>query len=141
MARKKDPLTMLASVPLFEGMSRKDVSALNRASKHNAYPAGKTIVREGTVGVAFHLIVSGRARVTIGGRTRGKLGPGDFFGELAIIDRGRRSATIVAETAVETLSVTSWDFLPMLDANPGMARKVLTEMSKRLRGVERSLSH
>lgn len=141
MARQKDPLALLASVPLFEGLSKRELSVIYRAARRNEYPAGRTIVTEGASGVAFHLVLSGRARVTVGGRSRASLGPGDFFGELSLLDRGPRSATVTAETGVLTLSMTSWEFLPLLDDHPKMSRKVLAEMARRLRDAEKSVTH
>lgn len=134
----KDPLAMLGSVSLFEGLSKKELGAILRQSKGITFPAGKTIVKEGESGVGFHLIVEGTAKVSVRGRTRATLRRGDFFGELSLIDRGRRTATVKAETPVRTLSLASWEFLPLLDKNPPIARKILVEVCRRLRAVERS---
>ena len=138
---RKSSLDLLGSVGLFEGLSRKELSAIHRQSKEMEFAPGKTIVKEGTSGVAFHLIVKGKARVSIGNRKRGLLGPGDFFGELSLIDRHPRTATVVAETPVRTLALVSWDFMPLLERNPSIARKILVEMCARLRADRALLTH
>jgi CRP/FNR family transcriptional regulator, cyclic AMP receptor protein len=138
---KKDILGMLGQVPLFEGLSRKELEAVYNAGKITEFSPGRPVVEEGATGVGFHLIVEGETAVTVGGRKRASLGPGDYFGEMSLIDGGPRSATVRAETPVRTLGLTSWAFLPLLDDHPSMARKLLVEMSRRLRGVERSFQH
>src|SRR2546426_7298361 len=138
MARKR-PLEMLASVALFEGLSRRELADIEAMAREVEFPAGEKIVTENEEGIGFHLILSGRAKVTVGNRTRGTLGPGKFFGELSLIDRGPRTTTVTAETAVKTLSLVSWDFLPLLDRNPSIARKIMVELCRRLRN-ERSFT-
>ena len=137
----KSPAAMLASVGLFEGLSKRELSQVQSASRDVEFPAGQVIVTEGESGVGFHMIVEGKVKVTIHGRRRNTLGPGSFFGELSLIDKGPRTATVTAETQVRTLSIASWEFLPLLDQNPGMARKILLEMCRRLRESERSHTH
>jgi CRP/FNR family transcriptional regulator, cyclic AMP receptor protein len=134
-------MALLRSVPLFEGLSQKELQAVIRSAKQVEYAPDRDIVTEGATGVGFHLILEGKASVLVGGRTRAKLGPGDFFGEMSLIDGGPRSATVRADTDVRTLSLASWEFTPLLDANPSIARKLLVELSRRLRTVERSLTH
>lgn len=142
MARsKKDMLALLGSVGLFEGLSKRELEAVLASSKVIEVPEGKTIVEEGATGVGFHMILEGEANVKIGGKTRAKLGVGDYFGEMSLLDGGPRSATVEAASPVTTLSLTSWAFLPLIDDFPSIARKLLVEMSKRLRNVEKSLQH
>lgn len=138
---KKDILAMLGQVPLFEGFSRKELEALYNSAKTTEFPPGKTLVEEGATGVGFHLVLEGEATVTVGGRRRATLRAGDYFGEMSLVDGGPRSATVRAETVVRTLGLTSWAFLPLLDEHPTMARKMLLEMSRRLRSLEKSLRH
>ena len=139
MARK-NALDMLATVSLFEGLSRRELTAIERMGHEVEFPAGEKIVTENEEGIGFHLILSGRAKVTVAGRARTTLGPGKFFGELSLIDRGPRTATVTAETVVKTLSLVSWDFLPLLDKNPMISRKIMVELCRRLR-TERSFTH
>ena len=140
MARKS-PLEMLASVSLFEGLSRKELRQIEAKSREVHFPAGATIVTQGDEGVGFHMILSGKARVVVNGRTRDTLGPGKSFGELSVIDRGPRTATVVAETDVTTMSLSSWQFMPILDRNPSIARKIVLELTRRLRDERDHYSH
>jgi CRP/FNR family cyclic AMP-dependent transcriptional regulator len=137
--KTRDPLDLLAKVGLFDGLARKELQTVYRSAKAVHFPAGRTIVMEGATGVGFHMITSGKAKVTVKGRTRATLGPGDYFGEMSLIDRGPRSATVVATTEVDTLSLASWSFLTILDKNPTISRKLLIELSRRLRSLEKSV--
>ena len=138
---KKDVLAMLGQVPLFEGLSKRELTAIYTAGKITAFPPGKAVVEEGATGLGFHLILEGEAAVTVGGRKRATLRAGDYFGEMSLLDGGPRSATVRAETSVRTLGLTSWAFLPLIEEHPTMARKLLVEVSKRLRNLEKSLKH
>ena len=137
----KSSLQMLGSVGLFEGLSKKELSQIHKQAREGEFQPDEVIVNEGDSGVGFHLILSGRARVLAGKKSIANLGPGDFFGELSLIDRGPRTATVVAQTKLKTLSLISWEFLPLLDRNPSMARKILVEVTKRLRNERKSFTH
>jgi CRP-like cAMP-binding protein len=137
----KTSLQLLGSVGLFEGLSQKELTQVHRQAREGEFSAGDVIVTEGETGVGFHLILSGRAKVLAGKRTIATLGPGDFFGELSLIDRGPRTATVVANTTLKTLSLVSWEFLPMLDRNPSIARKLLIAITGRLRNERKSHTH
>ena len=142
MARpKKDMLVLLGRVSLFEGLSRKELESILAAGKEITHGPEHEIVEEGATGVGFHLIVEGEAEVLVGGVPRAKLGAGDYFGEMSLLDGGPRSATVRSVTPLRTLALTSWAFMPILDKSPSMARKLLQEMSKRLRHAEDSLRH
>lgn len=137
----KAAIAMLRTVPLFEGLSDKELDKIVETSKQVEYPAGKEIVKEGASAVGFHLILEGEAEVTVGGEHRAYLTPGSYFGEMSLIDGGPRSATVKAKGDVRTLSLTSWEFTPLLDSNPSIARKMLVELSRRLRATEQSHTH
>ena len=141
MAGTRDAEAMLKSVPIFEGLTEKELQAVMNSAKEIEYAAGREIVKEGATGVGFHLILEGQANVTVGDHSQAKLGPGDYFGEMSLIDGGPRSATVKADSAVRTLSLASWEFTPLLDSNPSIARKMLVELSRRLRAAERSDTH
>lgn len=141
MATKRDLLQMLKSVSLFEGLTNKELEAVLRVGKDVTHEAGQSIVEQGKRGVGFHLITDGKARVLVRGRTSAHLKPGDYFGEMSLLDGQPRSATVRAETDVRTLSLASWDFLPLIDRHPSIARKMLLEMSRRLRDAEDSVTH
>jgi CRP/FNR family cyclic AMP-dependent transcriptional regulator len=138
---KDDMVKLLAGVPLFEGLSKKELEAVVGAGKEVDVRQGKQIVAEGQTGLGFHLVLEGSVRVLVGGEDRAQLGPGEYFGEMSLIDGGPRSATVVADTPVRTLSLASWAFLPILDDHPSIARKLLVELSRRLRSVEQSIRH
>ena len=137
----KTPVDMLGAVDLFTVLTKKEIKKIHDTGKEVSFPAGRTIVSEGETGVGFHLILSGKAKVTVNKRLRATLGKGDYFGEMAIIDRGTRSATVTADSDVTTLSIASWDFMPVLSQNFEMCRKILVELSQRLRRAEKSLTH
>jgi len=137
----KTPVDMLGAVDLFTVLTKKEIKKIHDTGKEVSFPAGRTIVSEGETGVGFHLILSGKAKVTVNKRLRATLGRGDYFGEMAIIDRGTRSATVTADSDVTTLSIASWDFMPVLSKNFEMCRKILVELSQRLRRAEKSLTH
>ncbi len=138
---KDDMVKLLAGVPLFEGLSKRELEAVVGAGKEVDVREGKQIVEEGQTGLGFHLVLEGKVQVLVGGEGRAQLGPGEYFGEMSLIDGGPRSATVVAETPVRTLSLASWAFLPILDDHPSIARKLLVELSRRLRSVEKSIRH
>ena len=136
---KKDILAMLGQVSLFEGLSKKELEAIHSSAKITEFPPGKTVVEEGATGVGFHLILEGEAAVTVGGRKRAALLAGDYFGEMSLLDGGPRSATCRTVTDVTTLSLTPWAFVSLVERSPSIAKKLLVELSKRLRSLERSL--
>lgn len=136
--KTRDPIDMLAKVGLFDGLSRKELTTIYRSAKEVHFPPGRKIVTEGASGIGFHMIVGGKVKVSVKGRTRAMLGPGSYFGEISLIDRGPRSATVTADTEVTTLSLASWSFLSILDKNPTISRKLLTELCRRLRAAEKA---
>ncbi len=138
---KKDTLALLKTVTLFEGLSRRELEQIMKVAKEIEFEEGHAIVEEGATGVGFHLIMEGEAHVLVGGRKRATLRSGDYFGEMSLIDGGPRSATVKTATPLRSLALTSWAFLPLLDKTPSIAKKMLQEMSKRLRHLERSLTH
>ena len=97
---------------------------------------GETIASEGQRGIGFFLIESGQAKVTVGGEERGALGAGDYFGEIALIDDGPRSATVTADSELRCWGLTSWEFKPIVETNAEIAWKLLEALAKRLRSVE-----
>ncbi len=100
------------------------------------HPPGKVVTEEGGSGVGFHLVTDGTATVQVGGQARANLGPGDYFGEISLIDGKPRSATIRTDAPVRTLSLTAWSFAPLLDAHPSLARKMLLGLCGHLRAAE-----
>jgi len=136
-----DPVKMLSGVPIFEGLAKKELQAIAGAAKQVTHAAGSTLAREGESGLGFFLILDGIASVTVGDRPRGKLGPGDFFGEISLLDQGPRTATVVAQTSITTLGLTAWSFKRLVEQNPSIAAKMLKVMANRLRASSRDLTH
>jgi CRP-like cAMP-binding protein len=137
----KEVLDQLAKVPLFSGCTKRELRHIAGATKVVDHEAGAVIAREGDKGMGFFLIVDGTARVAIGGRTRAKLGPGDYFGEIALLDEGPRSATVSAETDMKLLGLTAWAFRRLVAQNPSIAPKLLKVMGERLRNSARDVRH
>lgn len=134
----KELVERLRSVPLFEGLSDRELADVLARARTVEHRAGAEIVEEGHGAAGFHLILDGTATVLRGGQERGTIGPGSYFGEISLIDGKPRSATIRTETAVRTLSLPAWNFGPLLDAHPSMARKLLLGLCQHLRAVESS---
>ena len=132
---------LLARVPLFEGLSKKELRSIAKELQEETFNEGQDIVTAGKAGGRFYLIVDGRAKVIKGDRTRTTtLGPGDYFGEMSIIDKGPRSATVRAESYVRALSIASWNFLSVLEENFSIARKIMETLSARIRESDKSLT-
>ena len=130
------PIDLLQRVPLFHDLDRTEVERIARSFKERKFDAGDTIASEGAGGVGFFVIGDGRAKVSVHGEDRATLGPGDYFGEVALIDEGARSATVTAETDVMAYGMTPWDFRPLVETNAEIAWKLLQTMAKRLRAAE-----
>ena len=137
---KRDPVDMLAGVPIFEGLSKKELNQIARAAKEVTHRQGAALAREGQSGVGFFLILDGTAGVRVGDKSRTKLGPGDFFGEISLLDGGPRTATVTAESEVTTLGLTPWDFKRLVESNPAIASKMLKVMAQRLRNSSADLT-
>ena len=137
MVTKKERLELLGSVRLFEDLSKADLRFLDDISRIVHHDEGRTIITEGDVGAGFQLILLGEARVVRGGRTVVRLGPGEFFGEMALIDEGPRTATVLAGTPMTTLFIKGWDFRALVKRRPEMAWKLLVHVTGRLRDAQK----
>lgn len=131
---------LLGEVPLFSGLTKKELTAIAGAAKEVTHRAGSVLAREGESGIGFFVISDGTAQVSIRDRKRGKLGRGDFFGEISLLDQGPRTATITAETDVTTIGLTAWDFRRLIESNPSIASKMLKIMAQRLRASSKSVT-
>jgi CRP/FNR family cyclic AMP-dependent transcriptional regulator len=136
----KELTERLKTVPLFSACSARELASIGRFLKQVDYPAGRQIVKQGHVGVGLYIILDGETKVVVGDRTRRRLGPGAFFGEISLLDRGPRSATVVAETPVRALSLSAWNFRAALKEHPSLAVKMLEEMARRVRATGPSIS-
>ena len=142
MANKKEGVALLAAVPLFSGLSQRDLGKLWDSMKAVKHRPGHVIMAEGNTGLAFQLITNGDVRVERKGKTV-TLGPGAFFGEMAIIDGGVRTATVTAVTEVESMALNGSTFKSFVQSKPALMWQLLVHTTARLRdeqSVTRSLS-
>jgi pyruvate,water dikinase len=133
-----DPVDVLPGVSLFAGLDREEVEQIGRLFKLRRFAPGETVIREGSGGAAFFLIDSGEATVTIHGVERARLGPGDYFGEIALIDEGVRMATITASSELVCHGLTYWEFRPLVEENGAIGWKFLQSMAKMLRDAQQT---
>jgi len=132
MARSDPFVETLATVPLFSACSKKELQLVARGAERILVDAGKVIVTEGSAGADFFVIISGAARVERSGRKVASLGPGAFFGDLALLDRAPRNASVIAESPMELAKVGQKAFDELLDI-PGFSKKLLAGLARRLR--------
>jgi CRP-like cAMP-binding protein len=132
------PVDVLRRVPLFAELEKRDLEQLARQFKERRFPAGETIVKEGSGGGAFYVIESGEATVSIGGQERSTLKAGDYFGEIALIDEGTRMATITARTDLAVYGLTLWEFRPIVQKNGTIGWALLKSMAKLIREAQGS---
>ncbi len=123
----------LQRVPLFADLDRKELDSLASTFKERTFKAGETVASEGSGGVGFFIIDEGQAKVTRDGEEQATLGPGQYFGEIALIDEGARTATLTAETDMRCYGLTSWEFRPLVESNSQIAWKLLQALAKQLR--------
>ena len=131
------PTDLLRKIELFEALSDRDLGKLAGSFKESTFAPGDTIATEGQRGVGFFVIGEGTVDYSVGGNKTGTGGPGDSFGEVALIDDGPRTATVVAATDVTAYGITSWEFRPLVEENAGIAWELLQVMAKRLRAANR----
>ena len=132
---------LLRTVALFDGIDGDGLARIADRAIEVDFPADRTIVRQGEVGTGFFLVVSGRARVVRDGATIAELGPGDFFGELSLLDGEPRIATVTAEVPTTCLAIASWEFETLLEAEPRLAIAILRGVARRLRSVSEEHRH
>ncbi|GMU78919.1 MAG: hypothetical protein AMXMBFR46_17120 [Acidimicrobiia bacterium] len=136
MARRDDQTALLAQVPLFSACSKKELQALARRADDRKVEAGTVLVREGAAGDAFFVIVSGQAEVDRSGTVVATIGPGTFFGDLALLDMAPRNATVTAKTDMELVVLGQREFSAMIDESSAFARKLLMGLAHRLRQMD-----
>ena len=134
-------LEMLKRVPLFAGCNGRQVEALGRLADEVDVPAGTELTQEGKAGGEFFIIVDGSVRVDKGGETIRHLGPGEFLGEIALIDGGPRTATAVTETPSRLLVVAHREFHVLMEDNPGIRIAVLEALASRVRNLDHQGVH
>ena len=132
----RPPEEMIAKVPLFSDLEPRELRRIADSFKERHFKAGDEIASEGKSGVGFFVIAEGRAKVTIHGEERGSIGPGEYFGEIALIDEGARTATLTAETDMTCYGMTLWEFRPVVEADSRIAWKLLQALARKLRAAE-----
>jgi CRP-like cAMP-binding protein len=136
MARHDAFIEHLQQVPMFAACSKRDLQLVARRAEDVRVPAGKVLVNEGETGHEFFVILDGTARVTRHGKRVATIGAGNAFGELALLDRAPRNATVIAETPMELVVLGQREFAGIIDEVPGFARKLLAGMAARLRDAD-----
>lgn len=126
----------LAKVPLFAACSKKDLQQVAKRAEDVKVEPGKVIVSEGSAGAEFFVILEGEASITRHGQEVARLGPGDFFGDLALLDRAPRNATITAVTPMELVVLGQREFSALIDEVPGFAHKLMAGLARRLRAYD-----
>jgi len=129
------PPDLLRRVELFESLSDRDLKKLADSFKESTFSAGNVIATEGQRGVGFFVIGEGTVDYSIHDDRVGSGGPGDYFGEVALIDDGPRTATVTATTDVTAYGMTSWEFRPLVEENASIAWELLQKIATRLRAA------
>jgi CRP-like cAMP-binding protein len=130
------PIELLRQVPLFQRLSERDLKTLAANFSDRSFHAGQELTAEGQGAAGFFVLESGEAKVTVDGEDRRTIGPGDYFGEVALIDGGLRTATITASTDGKAYGLTSWQFRPLLEEHADIAWPLLEAMAARVRELE-----
>jgi CRP/FNR family transcriptional regulator, cyclic AMP receptor protein len=137
---EQEIITIMQTVPLFQSLAHRQLQSLAKLVYEREYPAGETIVKQGEGGVGLFVIISGSAEA-VRERSDGSqmvvntFGTTDFFGELALLDDGQRTASVITTAPTKCLGVVRWDFQSLLRTDAEMAVAVLTEMARRFRQV------
>lgn len=136
---RRETALALSVVPLFAGFTKRDLNRLAEETDVVSFPAGTTVVEEGLLGETMFVILSGEAKIVKGKRRLGTVRPGDFFGEVALLDGAQRSASVVAETPLEAIRLYRRTLLKTLEAEPQLTLKILDSLVRRVRALSRSL--
>jgi CRP-like cAMP-binding protein len=131
----------LLEIPLFALCWRKEVAHIGRLATRTSFPAGRVLAEQGQPGRELVVIVEGTVTVDVDGISVATLGPGDFFGEIALLHPGPRTATVIAETDVEAYVIGRGEFHGLIHEYPGVAVKMLAGVAARLRAADRHLVH
>jgi CRP-like cAMP-binding protein len=133
-----DQTDLLSQVPLFSTVPKKDLRVLSRTAHDMTYEPGTRLASQDDLGVTFFTVIEGEADVVLNGKTIKHLGPGDYFGEMSIIDRAPRSADVVAASKLRCLVFTQWEFRPFLKEHPDVAWAILEVLVARLREAQKT---
>ena len=126
-------IDLLKKVPPFAGLDDKELQSIASSMRERRFRAGDTVTQEGAGGVGFFVVQEGQAEVNVGGEAKGSVGPGEYFGEIALINESPRTATLTARTEMVCYGMTPWDFRPLVETNSTIAWKLLTAMAEKMR--------
>jgi CRP/FNR family cyclic AMP-dependent transcriptional regulator len=130
------PIDVLRRVPLFSGLGDRELERIADRFQERRFSEGAVVVAEGASGTSFFVIGEGNATVSVGGELIASLGPGDYFGEMAVVDEGVRSASVTAATDLRSYFLTPWDFRPLVEEHPQLAWALLQNLARRLRAAQ-----
>jgi cAMP-dependent protein kinase regulator len=139
-ATNKQLTTVLAAVPLLEGLSKRQLKKVADLAELARFMAGATLVKQGDIGDSFYVVLTGQAKVVANGRTVNRLLPGDHFGEISLLDGEPRTASVIAETEMTLVIITQKDFSAMLSKDPEITICMLEGMARTVRRLDRSLA-
>ena len=124
----------LRKVPLFADLDTRELEQIASSMRERRFSAGDTMTKEGSGGVGFFVVEEGEAEVSVAGETKPwTVGPGDYFGEIALINESPRTATLTAKTDMLCYGMTPWDFRPLVETNSAIAWKLLTAMAEKMK--------
>lgn len=123
----------LKKVPLFADLDNRELEQIASSMRERRYSAGDVVTKEGAGGAGFFVVEDGEAEVSVGGDVRASIGPGDYFGEIALINESPRTATLTAKTDMVCYGMTPWDFRPLVESNSAIAWKLLTAMAEKMK--------
>jgi CRP/FNR family cyclic AMP-dependent transcriptional regulator len=129
-------IEQLRRVPLFRGLNDGDLKKILSIGKEVRHEPGSSVVEADKSGVGFHLIVEGNAAIHVGDTQIASFGPGDYFGEMSLIDGKPRSATVTADGTLTTFAIPAWDFERLMMQHPSIMRAMLVALSGRIRAIE-----
>jgi CRP-like cAMP-binding protein len=132
---------LLAGCPLFRGIDQAGLAGLAELATSVDFPSGHVIARQGEIGTGFFVVISGLVRVVRDGEVIARLGPGEFFGELSVLDRMPRNASVIADAPTSCLALASWDFEKVLLEQPALTLSILRGVATRLREATESSRH
>jgi CRP-like cAMP-binding protein len=138
---REQKLELIAAMPLFDGVDDDQLGGIADRTVERDTPAGGVIVRQGEIGTGFFIVVSGAVRVVRDGETIARLGPGEFFGELSVLDQQPRNAQVVAEEPTTCIALASWDLEAVITEQPRVALAMLRVLAGRLRRVTDAHRH
>jgi CRP-like cAMP-binding protein len=136
MAADPEIVKAFGETDLFGPLRKRALRQVASAARVAVHSPGQEVTAEGDGGVAFHLVLEGTGEVTVKGKKLGKIGPGDYFGEIALIDGKPRTATVTASSELRTAGLSAWQFRPLLHEIPGLAESLLMVLCERIRNEQ-----